>query len=218
MTAIAEPSPVRTDETLADLIERIGSVPLNRIARWPAPGTATEADAAALLEQRRLFELVEGVLVEKAMGLHESFLAVKLIQWLGAFVEEHALGLVAGEGGAMRLFEGRIRIPDVSFVSWSQFPGRKVPRKPIPDLHPDLAVEVLSPSNTEAEMRLKVREFFASGTRLVWLVDPEKRTARVFTGPDRFEVVTEDGVLDGGDVLPGFNLSLRRWLDSVPRE
>jgi Uma2 family endonuclease len=216
MTAVE--APPRTEDTLADLLERIGSVPLNRIPSRPAPGTATEADVLALHDhENRLFELVEGVLVEKAMGYYESVLAGVLIHLLHAFLEEHDLGVVAGEGGMLRLAPGLVRIPDVSFVSWDQIPGREIPKEPIPDLAPDLAVEVLSTGNTEPEMALKVREYFDAGCRLVWLVEPESRTARAFTHPERFSTVAADGELDGGDVIPGFRLSLDDWFRRANR-
>jgi Uma2 family endonuclease len=92
-------------------------------------------------------------------------------------------------------------------------PTAKTLAEPLPLLAPDLAVEILSASNTEAEMRRKVREYFEAGSRLVWLVDPESRTARVFTGPELFSIVAEGGELDGGPVLPGFRVSLRQWFE-----
>ena len=66
------------------------------------------------------------------------------------------------------------------FHSWNRLPGRESPKEPIPDLAPDLAVEVLSEGNTKAEMTRKVREYFDAGVILVWLIDPRKRTAQVF--------------------------------------
>jgi Uma2 family endonuclease len=90
-------------------------------------------------------------------------------------------------------------------------PGRILPEEPIPDLAPDLAVEILSRSNTTAEMPRKLAEYFAAGVRLVWYLDPVARNARVFTAPDASQLVTEDQILDGGLVLPGFTLLLREW-------
>lgn len=117
----------------------------------------------------------------------------------------------------MRLAPGLVRIPDVAFFSWDRLPGRELPAEPIPDLAPDLAVEVLSQSNTEAEMKRKLREYFKAGVRLVWLVDPPTRTARVYTSPGRSRLVREDKALDGGAVLPGFSLKLRDWFARAGR-
>ncbi len=131
--------------TVADLLERFGPIPDQRVCKDPAPGEATEADVVALhLRDKRLYELVDGVLIEKAMGLRESILACALIRIQGDFVQKGRLGLVAGEGGMMRMAPGLVRIPDVSFIRWERFPDRKVPQEPVPHLVPDLAVEVLS--------------------------------------------------------------------------
>ena len=103
-------------ETLADLVEQLGDIPLSRIRMTPLPGSATEAD---LLEAEgryhSLFELVDGVLVEKAMGYRESILACFLIRVLGAFVDPRNLGVISGEAGMVRLFPGMVRGPDVAF-------------------------------------------------------------------------------------------------------
>ena len=77
---------------------------------------------------------------------------------------------------------------------------------------PDLVVEVLSPSNTTAEMDRKLKEYFAAGVRLVWYADPRKRTVRVFEAVDRVVSLDESATLDGGAVLPGFALKVADWL------
>ena len=118
------------------------------------------------------------------------------------------LGLVSGPDGALRLFAGRVRIPDVAFVSWGRLPGRRRPPQPLPDLVPDLAAEVLSAGNTAAEMARKLQEYFTAGVRLVWVIDPPKKTARVYRTPEEFQRVAADGTLDGEEVLPGFRVSL----------
>ncbi len=138
-----------TFETAADLVQRLGNIPLERIRFTPPPGTATERDLlAAMRRSDRLYELVDGTLVEKAMGLSESMIAAQIIQKIGNFAEEYDLGMAAGADGTVRLLKGLVRIPDVSFFCWDKFPGRVLPAKPIPDLFPDLAVEVLSKTNT----------------------------------------------------------------------
>ena len=211
MTDVASPP---TLTTVADLLEHLDGIPTDRIRLQPTPGTATEQDVIDLHDrEKRLCELLDGVLVEKAMGFYESRLAMVLGQLLGNFLDQHNLGIVAGEAGMLRLAPGLVRIPDVSFVSWSRLPNRRVPREPIPDLVPDLAVEVLSPSNTEAEMRRKLHEYFTAGARQVWLLDPQARTMAVYTSPDATVLVREAETLDGGEVLPGFALPLRELFD-----
>jgi Uma2 family endonuclease len=201
--------------TLADLLERFGPIPAARIRYDPPPGTATEQDVVTLeARDNRLFELVDGVLVEKAMGFYESYLALRLARFLQAFLEQHDLGIVAGEAGMLRLAPGLVRIPDVSFVSWAQLPQRRIPRQPIPDLAPDLVVEVLSESNTPREMEQKLHDYFAAGVRLVWCVLPDIEEVHVYTAPDRREVLTAAHDLHGGEVLPGFRLPVRQLFDA----
>ncbi len=207
-------------ETIADLLDRLGGVPPERIRFHPYPGTATEADVLAALEgpDKRLYELVEGVLVEKAMGFSESALAGLLGTMLNVFVRPRNLGLVAGADGALQLFSGLIRIPDVSFISWDRIPGRRRPTKPIPALVPDLAVEVLSASNTPGEMARKRHDYFTAGVRLVWEIDPDARTVTVYTGISAFKVLTAADTLDGGAVLPGFSLLLHDLFAELDRQ
>jgi Uma2 family endonuclease len=196
--------------TVADLLHKLGGVPAERVRLDPPPGTATEKDVIAVKRREgRLCELVEGVLVEKTMGMEESVLAGWIIHLIYQILPMNDLGFLAGADGAMRLMPGLVRIPDVSFISWSQLPNRTIPTKAIPNLHPDLAVEVLSRSNTKAEMERKLRDYFLVGTQLVWLVNPRKRTVRVYTAPDESRLLQEEESLDGGEVLPGLSLPLR---------
>jgi Uma2 family endonuclease len=205
-------------KTLADLRRRLGGIPLERIWFRPAPGTATEKDVI-LAEKRenRLCELVDGTLVEKAVGFEESRLAAELIHLVKSYLDQNDLGICVGADGMMRIAPGLVRIPDLSFVTWDRLPGRESPREPIPDLAPDLAVEVLSVGNTKPEMARKVREYFEAGVVLVWLIDPKKRTAQVFSTGEKPILIRADQALDGGDVLPGFVVLLSDLLDHSRR-
>jgi Uma2 family endonuclease len=203
--------------TLADILKRLGDVAPSRI-RWnPRPGEATEKDLIEINgREDRLYELIDGILVEKVMAYPEASLATWLSFLLQSFLEKHDLGLLAGADATLRLWPGMVRLPDVSFVSWEKLPTRTIPQEPIPDLVPDLAVEVLSKSNKKAEMDLKLRHYFLSGVRLVWYIDPRKRQVRVYTAPDQLVLFDEDGTLDGGDVLPGLALPVRQIFKRLP--
>jgi len=195
--------------TAQDLIDRFGPIPLARIRLDVSPGMATEEDLLRIRDRTdRLCELVDGILVEKVMGYWESYLAGLLLHFLNHFVRQHNLGIVAGADGMMRISRRRVRIPDVSFVSWARLPPGTLPTEPIPDLVPDLAVEVLSEGNTEQEMKEKRRDIFSNGCRLMWFVDHRTATIEVFTAMDRSIVLRENQTLEGGDVLPGFSLRL----------
>lgn len=196
--------------TAEELYERFGPIPLDRIRHDPPPGLATEADAIRINERKQgLCELVDGVLVEKTMGTYESYLTVVIAQFLGVFVRENRLGIVLGPDATTRLMPNLLRIPDVSFVSLDRLPGRKVPRTPVSDLSPDLAVEVISPGNTKKEMNEKLQDYFQSGVRLVWYVYPDPREVHIFRNLHQSNVLKEEGTLSGEDVLPGFELPLK---------
>ena len=212
-------SPLNGSTNLADVLRRLGGVSPTRIRAFPAPGTAREADVTAIHDrENRLFELVDGVLVEKAMGYTESCLAMDLGSLLHLFAQKHDLGFAAGSDATTKLMPGLVRIPDVSFVSWSRLPSRIYPTEPIPQLIPSLAVEVLSASNTKREMERKLQEYFLVGVLLVWFVDPKKRIVTVYTAPDQGIVLSETDVLDGGTVLPGFQLPLSQLFARVSRD
>ncbi len=199
-----------TGWTAADLVERFGPIPLSRVVQNPPPGTATEQDVIDLDDyQDRLCELVDGTLMEKTVGTYESYLAFYLGELLDTYVRKHDLGITLGADGMMRLAPGLVRIPDYSFISWDRLPGRRVPREPIADLAPNLVVEVISRLNTQKEMARKLEDYFAAHVRLVWYVyHTPRREVQVYVKPDAFSVVRESEILDGGDVLPGFQLAV----------
>jgi Uma2 family endonuclease len=202
-------------ETIAELLESLGDIPPERIRMHPWPGTATEDDVlAAHARDKRLCELVDGVLVEKPMGFDESRLALELAFVLIEFLRNHDLGIAAGADGMLCLMPGMVRIPDVSFISWERLPDQYGQILPIA---PDLAVEVLSSTNTPREMERKLREYFAAGTRLVWYIDLKARSVTVYTAADRSTVLDESQPLDGGDVLPGLSISIREIFERASR-
>jgi Uma2 family endonuclease len=206
-------------DNLAELMERLGNVPLDRIRMHPPPGTATEKDVLAALREprKRLCELIDGVLVEKAMAVRESLLAAALIHLLADFVQQNDLGVVLGADGMIRLFPGQVRIPDVSFIAWGRLPGEEVPDEAIGSVVPNLTVEVLSRGNTRPEMKRKLREYFLAGVELVWVIAPKTQTAEMYTAPDECRQVGKGGSLDGGDVLPGFRASLKELFARLAR-
>lgn len=207
-------------ESVAELLKQLGDILPHRVRWQPYPGTATEKDVLAALEwpDRRLCELVDGTLVEKPMGFFEARLAGLILHFIESFLDNNDLGFCLGADATLRILPRLVRLPDVSFICWQRLPTRELPAEPVPDLVPDLAVEVLSESNRPREMERKRREYFQGGARLVWEIDPETQSARVYTSPDQFQEVGPDGVLDGGDVLPGFTLSLAQLFARAGRQ
>jgi Uma2 family endonuclease len=166
----------------------LGDAPLGRILFDPMPDSVTEADVLRWAdgEPRKLVELIDGTLVERAVGFEGSEIAIHIGYLLKGFLRPRGLGRIAGADGTIRLRSRRVRIPDVGFYAYASLPGGTMPAGPIPDLAPDLAVEVLSEGNTPRAMRLKRTDYFGSGTRLVWEVDPSTRTVQVYTDPATF--------------------------------
>ena len=195
--------------TLADLHRSLGEVPLERICMDPFPGTATEDDLLRLsVQNNTLYELIDGTLVEKAMGNRASFSAGELFFYLRLFLETHKIGCLFPADGMFRFTPNTVREPDVCFIPIDRIPASGFPSRTIDDVVPILAVESLSPSNTRKEMKLKREVYFKTGVELVWMLDPDKETIDVYTSETDFTTLTMNDTLDGGTVLPGFTIAV----------
>lgn len=155
-------------------------------------------------------ELVRGEIIEMAPtgGLH-GLVTMELGRLIANYVCQHSLGVVAGAetGFILTADPYTVRAPDIAFIARDRVP------KPIPpryfSLAPDLAVEVVSPSDVAQDVRRKVIDFLQAGTRLVWVVYPETQMVDVYQPGQDVRVVDAQGTLQGEDVLPGFELPLR---------
>jgi Uma2 family endonuclease len=165
------------------------------------------AEFDRLLEPDELsYELDEGELVvmPKPRPLHNR-IAVKLFRALDRYVETHPLGEVLIFEYLFILGPTTKRAPDVSFLR-SERAQQIDPNADIPGA-PDLAVEVLSPTDTVSAMRRKIRQYFAAGAQCVWIVYPETREVEVWKQPSKAQkILQETDVLEDPDLLPGFAL------------
>jgi Uma2 family endonuclease len=201
-----------------ELRAHLGGIPGHRIRLQPPPGEATDEDVLAVKDHEgRTCELIDGVLVEKDMAAYESRLGIVLGHFVEGFLDDNDLGVVLGADGMLRLFPGQVRAPDLSFISWKRMPNQECPAEKIWSLAPDLAVEILSASNTREEMERKLLEYFQAGSKLVWYVAPDERTVRVYSSPKKFVLLTENDTLEGGKVLPGFTLPIKKWFARASR-
>jgi Uma2 family endonuclease len=195
--------------TASEVIAHFGDIPIARILTAPSPGEATEADVIRLHEcHDRLCELIDGTLVEKTMGWQEAELAIVIATMLRNFVSAHRLGKVFGPDGMFRLEPRQIRIPDVAYISKQRFAGRAPKPGAFWELGCDLAVEVISPSNTRREMERKIGDYFAAGVAIVWLVYLTPREVVVYSSPSQSVMLRGEDVLEGGELLPGFSVSV----------
>ena len=206
------PSP----DTIAELLQQLGDIPAERVRLKPTPGTATKRDLLRLLDKFNIqCELVDGTLVEKPMGQIESRLGTWLSFYLCSYLQQHDIGWVSGSDAPHELISKLIRMPDVAFVSYGRLPEGEARKKPVASWAPDLAVEILSKSNTRKEIDRKRREYFDAGVQLLWVADPRKKTVKVYTSYDECVTLGVADILDGGTVLPGFQLSIGEWYAKV---
>ena len=217
VTLLDQPS-TQFPRTLADVLHDLGDIDAARIRWHPLPGTAKIEDAIQINEAKAkaFVELVDGVLVEKAMGFPESVLALYIGHVLRMFVDPRNLGIVTGADGMMQISPNLLRIPDVSYISWDRVKG-KVPTEAAPVIAPDLAIEVISQGNTPKEMDRKCSEYFAGGSKAVWLVYRKTRTVAVYSSPEQCVTLTESDAISGGSVLPGFSLEVRKLFGDLDR-
>ena len=210
---------VLDNRSVADFIKDLGGISPSRVRLVPAPGTATIKDLIrANAHNGSICELVDGTLVEKVMGPAEGFLAASVILMMGSYAQRHRLGLVGAPDTMLRIARKLVRVPDVCFVSFAKLPGGKVPSETVAVLVPDLAVEILSKGNTRGEIKRKLREYFRSGVRMVWVINPRTQTGEIYTAVDQVTSILRGGNMDGGDVLPGFKLSLMELFSILPTE
>jgi Uma2 family endonuclease len=171
--------------------------------------TFAEFEAIDRLPQNadKILELIDGEIIEKmASNPYSSAISARIIRHMGGFVEDNDLGYVTGEAGGYHISDKNMFAPDVAFISKQRQP--ELPREGFNPIPPDLAVEVVSPTDSYKDVAKKVRTYLKNGTRMVWVFEPETETVTVHT-PDGQYTLDIDGTLDGGDVLPGFKLPLR---------
>jgi Uma2 family endonuclease len=175
------------------------------------PAAITDEDLLKLPRDGNKYELVDGqLLVGPAGWLHEQ-IVMRLASRLVAFVESKGLGTVLGSNALFVLPSGNKRGPDISFVAAGRLDRAR--GEAFPKLSPDLAVEVLSPGDSTRRVLDKVGEYLEAGVRLVWVIDPKRRSAAVHRSLGDVRTVTGEGVLDGEDVIPGFRCHLADIID-----
>jgi Uma2 family endonuclease len=172
------------------------------------PRTMTIEEFEALDEPGH-FDLIKGELIEMAAGTIHGIVASAIDRAIGNFADSRKLGFTLTADPTFVLsVEGRTAVrPDVAFVRRERLLALADPTKIFPAA-PDLAVEVVSPTDRSTDVTAKVQAYLEAGTPLVWVVDPEKHTAAGYRPGAPTLFLSESDSLDGGDVLPGFSLPL----------
>jgi len=169
----------------------------------------TDAELMALTD-RNCYELVNGELVDIGnSGALHGYTCSILVMALMNYILPRKLGIILDSSTAFTMKNGNKRSPDISFVSKEKLQGLTELPDGFLDGAPDLAIEVLSPNNTIAEIDQKIVEYFENGSRLVWVINLKLRYVLVYRSsqePDR--LLKQSDSLDGEDVIAGFTMPL----------
>ena len=166
----------------------------------------TDEEFMALPEDER-YELVNGELVNMGnSGMEHGEIGSFLGGSLSLYVRASKLGAVCDSSTAFTMKTGNKRSPDVSFIAKERLQGVKRLPKGYFQGSPDLAVEILSPSNTVEEIHDKIVEYFENGTRLVWVIHPDEQYVLVYHSPSPDRLLRLEDSLDGEEIISGFSL------------
>jgi Uma2 family endonuclease len=165
------------------------------------------------------FELVDGQLVEKVMGMKSGWVAGRVFKSLAIYEDQHG-GHAFPDGVSYQCFPfdpGLVRRPDASFICAGRFENDEIPEGHCP-IHPDLAVEMVSPNDMYRHVEEKVEEYLRAGVRLVWVLNPENHTVRVFEDKEvRSTQLGPSDELTAPEVLPGFRCRISDLFKGAPR-
>lgn len=171
---------------------------------------ATVEDLLRMPKDGRLYELVDGEILVSPAGMRHSEVAAKVLAIIATYLENHPIGKVYAENVGIALPNGNIRSPDVTFVRNEKLPGGKSPEG-FGELVPNLAIEVLSPSDRPKEVGRKIGEFLECGVPLVWLIDPKKETVTVYRSLSDTQRFSSSDTITAEPVLPGFSCIVSRF-------
>jgi Uma2 family endonuclease len=175
----------------------------------------TAEDLERLYIPGKKVELVRGVpVVQELPSTLHGFVAGVLFQRLALFVGEQALGLVFLQDTGFKIASNpdTVRGPDVAFVSRERMP--ELPRRGYVPIAPDLVAEVVSPNDTLGEVLSKAGEWLRAGCRLVWVIDPDHRRARIYRADGSESLLGPQDLLEGEEVVPGFSCPLQELLNA----
>lgn len=174
----------------------------------PAKRSWTDAELMALPDDDKRYELIDGELImSPPPGFPHGALVLEIARHLGNAIQPQKLGKLTSQSG-YRIGPKDCYAPDIAFVLRKHLPLQTSRRKPYPRRAPDLAVEVISPSNRLNMIKKKIATYFSSGTALAWLVLPEKKEIHVYTAAESFKVLTVRDTLTAAPLIPNFKLRL----------
>ena len=173
-------------------------------------GIATVEDLLRMRDDGHKHELVDGGIVVSPTGFRHSEIVIKISHIIATFLEKSPLGKVYSADVGIVLPNGNLRSPDVTFIRNEKLPGGKSPEG-FAEVVPDLAVEVLSPSDSFTQVGRKIGEYIECGVPLVWLVDPARETVTVYRSLSETEQHGSQDTIDAEPVLPGFSCPVSKF-------
>jgi Uma2 family endonuclease len=162
------------------------------------------------------FELVDGCVEENPMGSLSSWLGGELYSRLTEFAKASRTGVAFPQETGIAVWPDRVnyvRKPDAMFIRRDRLPGGKLPIGWL-SVSPDLVAEVVSPGERAEKLNAKLEDYRLAAIPLIWVIYPGTRTALEYRS-DRLTFIDTDGVLDGGDVVPGFSLRLASLFEAA---
>jgi Uma2 family endonuclease len=195
--------------TLGQLIKE------NQVERPQKKGW-TDEEFMALPDDGHCYEIVSGELIDMGnSGAKHGYIAIILSSALFAIVMAKKLGALFDSSTAFKMKSGNKRSPDISFVAKERLQGLKDLPDGFLEGAPDLAIEILSPGNTIAEIHDKLVEYFDNGARLVWVIHPKENHVLVYRCSQEPERLLKSiDFLEGEDVVPGFSLPISDFLQT----
>ena len=177
----------------------------------------TDDELLSLPEDGNKYEVMNGELIVSPAGIEHEEIGVRLIVALASFVREHKLGIVCGSSAGywMKSKPKNFLSPDVSFIAKERLGGAKRAPRKFFDGAPDLVVEVLSPRDTIELLHEKIVEYFNSGARLIWVINPDEQIVLVYHTPTPDQLLRADDTLDGEQVIPGFTLPVSELFEEL---
>ena len=162
-------------------------------------------------------ELIEGEIVETmSTGFVHGIVAQRIGRYIGNFADENNLGEVTAAETGFILNEKTYRGADSAFISNENLKKYGYPQGFFP-VAPDIAIEVVSPTNTSEEMMTKVNLYLQGGSRLVWIIYPQTKVITVYRQSNVVSLLRENDTLEGEDVLPDFQLPLAKLFANLPK-
>ena len=171
----------------------------------------TDDELLSLPRDGNKYEVMKGELVVSPAGIEHEEIGVRLIVALGKFVREQKLGIVCGSSaGYWMKPEGYVPrnflSPDVSFIAKERLGGAKRAPKKFFNGAPDLAVEILSPSDTIEKLHEKIVDYFENGARLIWVVNVEEQFVLIYHSSQPDQLLRSGDMISGEEVIPGFTV------------